>query len=357
MMKQYILTLFATLTVVIATIPVYGQLGGLGGRDAFDAVSLPTSARVTALGGTVITVLDSDVTLAQINPAVADSVMSSQFSFNHNFHFSGISNGNVAYGHYLKKWGILAHAAIQYVNFGDFSATDAFGNVNGEFSANEVGLIVGTAYQLNERIRGGINFKVLFGNYESYSANGVGVDIGLHYKKPDNRTTWGLVLRNIGTELSPLGTERRTLPFDLQVGVSKRLQHLPFRFSIIGRHLQQPYIRYDDPEFDITESIFGEQEFRSSFSKNIDNLFRHLVFSGEFLLGKREQFRLRFGYDHLRRQELRLSQFRSLGGFSFGFGFNIKKIKIDYGVGHYHIAGAVNHLGIRYNIGRFFDKI
>lgn len=356
MSSRLILQLSFVVLFGLHSISVQAQLGGLGGRDAFDAISLPTSARITALGGTQITIRDSDVTLAQLNPALADSVMHHQLSFNHNFHFADISNGNLAYGHYIKKWKILAHAALQYINYGSFDATDAFGNINGEFNANEVALVVGSSYRLNERIHGGVNVKFLFGNFESYRSSGIGVDIGLHYEKPDNRTSWGLVLRNIGTELQPLGNSRRSLPFDLQLGFSRRLQHLPFRFSVIGRHLHQPYIRYDDPEFDITVDIFGEQTFRNSFSKNIDNFFRHLVLSGEFLLGKRENFRLRFAYDHLRRQELRSSIFRSLGGFSFGFGISIKKIKIDYGVGHYHLAGAVNHIGLRYNVGNIFNK-
>lgn len=334
--------------------PTYAQIGG---RSAFDAIALPTNARVTGLGGSLITVMDNDIALAQMNPAVADSIMDKQLSLNHNFHFAGIQNGNVAYGKYIEKWGVLTHAAIQYVSFGDFDVTDAFGNVNGEFSAGEVGLLVGTAIQLNERIRGGVNLKFLFGNYEDYSSVGMGADIGFHYKKPDNRTTWAMVLRNVGGELSALGAERRYLPFDLQIGVSKKLQHLPFRFSIIGHHLQNPYIRYDDPETDVTVSIFGEETYKSSLTKNIDNLFRHLIFSGEFLLGSKEQLRLRFGYDHLRRQELRTTTFRSMGGFSFGVGFNVKKIKIDYGIGNYHLAGAVNHISFRYDMGRIFNKI
>ena len=74
-------------------------------------------------------------------------------------------------------------------------------------------------------------------------------------------------------------------------------------------------------------------------------------------MGKKEGFRLRFGYDHFRRRELRVANLQSLGGFSFGFGFNIKRIKIDCGRGVYHIAGGVNHLSIRYNIGTIFNKI
>jgi len=255
--------------------------GQLGGKYAFDAIALPTNARVTALGGSLITVADADVALAQMNPAVADSIMNNQLSINHNFHFAGIQNGNIAYGKYLKKWGIISHAAIQYVNYGDFVGTDAIGNKGETFSAGQVGIVVGSARQVNERIRVGANFKVLSGNYESYNNFGIGADLGVHYTNPETNSTWGLVLRNIGGELSSVVDSRKALPFDLQLGYSKRLKHLPFRFSIIGHHLQEPYIRYDDPETDITVSIFGDQSFKSSFSKNIDNFFRHIIINGE----------------------------------------------------------------------------
>lgn len=334
-----------------------GLYSQIGGRYAFQTSSLPTNARATALGGTVINILDDDVALAQFNPAVVDSSMHNQISINHNFHFAGIQNGNLSYGRILPKLnGLETHFAIQYVSFGTFDQTDVFGNINGEFSAGEVALVAGAGKQLNSRIRGGVNFKVLTGSYESFNAFGLGVDIGFHYEK-DKFSSWALVLRNIGGELSGIGERRRALPFDLQLGYSKRLAHLPFRLTIIGHNLQTPYIRYDDPEFDVSFDIEGNRTERGGFSRNIDNLFRHLIISGEFLIGKDEKVRLRFGYDHLRRQELRASTFSSRGGFSFGVGFNIKKIKIDYGIGVYHLAGATNHISIRYDLSRINRKV
>ncbi len=333
---------------------LYSQIGG---QHAFESTSLPTNARITALGGSLINVTDGDVALAQYNPAVTDSLMNNKLSVNNNFHFAGVQQGNVAYGKYLKKWGIASHAAIQYVNFGDFDQADEFGNITGEFSARETALVAGVAKKLNERIQGGINLKLLTGNYASYRSVAIGVDIGFHYNKPDNNSSWALVFKNIGGELSPLVDERKSLPFDLQLGYAKRLQHLPFRISVIGHNLQSPYIRYDDPDLDNSIDLVGNIDSKSTFSRNFDNLFRHLIISGEFLIGSREQFRLRFGYNHLRRQELRVRTFRSTAGFSFGVGFNIKKIRIDYGVGTYHLAGSSNHLSITFNMDRIFNKI
>ena len=218
-------------------------------------------------------------------------------------------------------------------------------------------MIAGAAKQLNERIRAGANLKFFSSNYESYGSVAVGLDLGLFYQKEGSLSSWGILMKNIGSELNAVVDDRRPLGFDLQIAFSKRLEHLPFRFTITAQQLQKWYIRYDDPDRDIQVNFIGEVQEKSGFSKGLDNFFRHFIFSGEFLIGAREQFRLRFAYNHLRKQEMRLSSFRSLAGFSLGFGFNIKKIKFDYGLGYYHLSGATNHLSLRMDLDRIFKKI
>ena len=100
----------------------------------------------------------------------------------------------------------------------------------------------------------------------------------------------------------------------------------------------------------------GEPEERSQFSINVDNFFRHLVFGGEFLFGKKDNFRVRVGYSHFQRKELSVSGFRSLAGFSFGLGLKISKFRIDYGRAFYHIAGGLNHFSISTNLQEFKKK-
>lgn len=356
MFVSYRLSHLKIFTIIFLAIPFFLQ-GQIGGRYAFESVSLPSSARINSLGGSLISVLDQDVGQAIYNPALSNPLMNNQFGFNHNFHFAGISFGNAAFAKTFEKNQISAHASLQYVNYGTFTRSDVTGAIEGEFDGGEFGLIVGAGKQVNERIRAGVNLKFLSRNYESYSSLGLGADLGLYYQKSDSSATWGLLLRNIGTELGGLVNESRSLPFDLQLGYSKRLAHLPFRFSIIAHQLQSWYIRYYDPDFDEQVSLLGEVQRISDFSKQIDNFFRHIIFNGEFLIGKNEQLRLRFGYNHLRKQEMRNSSFRSMAGFSFGVGFNIKKIRIDYGIGQYHLAGANNHLSIQLNMDKIFNKI
>lgn len=332
-------------------------IGQIGGRYTYEFLGNPQSARLTALGGSLITIADTDISLAASNPALLSDTSHNQITINHNFAFAGGSNGYIGYARTIKKLDINAHVGISYASFGEFTAADELGNAQGTFSGGETALTIGASKQLNERISIGANIKGIFGNLETYSSVGIGADIGLLYTKPGSNFSAAFVVKNIGTELSSYGDEAASLPLDIQIGISQKLQHLPFRFTIIAHQLQQWSVRYDDPNNMDTETLFGEPVAEpSEFSNGVDNFFRHFIFNGEFLLGKRQGLKLRFGYNHLRRKELSLSNFRSLAGFSIGFGLRIKGLDIDYGLGYFHLAGAANHLSIKTDLSRIFRK-
>ncbi len=331
--------------------------GQIGGRYTYEFLGNPQSARLTALGGSLITIADTDISLAASNPALLSDTSHNQITINHNFAFADGSNGYLGYARNIDKLGINAHIGISYVSFGEFTAADELGNDQGTFKGGETALMIGASKRLNERITVGANLKGVFGSLETYSSTGIGADIGLLYTKPGSNFSLAFVAKNIGTELSSYGNERASLPLDIQIGVSQKLQHLPFRFTIIAHQLQKWGIRYDDPNAIESETLFGEPAPETSeFNNGLDNFFRHFIFNGEFLLGKTQGLKLRVGYNHLRRKELSLSNFRSLAGFSAGFGLRIKGINIDYGLGYFHLAGTANHLSIRTNMSRFFRK-
>jgi len=328
----------------------------IGGLSNFEFLRLPVSARATALGGIIISVKDNDPSLGLNNPAVLDSANHRLLSFNHDFNFAGISNGSFTYAHNLAYQNLTGIFGIQYINYGNFSLTDDIGNIQGEFSARESAINLGVSRQMNERIRLGVLAKFISSSLESYNASGLAIDIGAFYTKPNSSSSVGLVLKNVGIQLSQFNIEEKGLPLDLQIAYSNRLQHLPFRFTIVGQRLDQWTIRYDDPDRREVD-ILGEVDEQSTLSKNIDNAFRHLIFNGEFLFGKQETVKLRIAYNHLLRQELSVSDFRSLSGFSLGFGIKIKRLSLDYGVGNYHLAGGTNHIGLRVDLASFSKKL
>lgn len=330
----------------------------IGGQESFEFLSLTQSSRNTALGGQLISVKDSDVSLAYSNPAILNADMHSQLSINHNFHFAGISHGFANVGYHHSGVNATFHLGFNYISYGDFVRTDLFGNELGEFNSGEVALTIGAGKQINDRIRAGINLKFANSSFDIYRASAIAGDIGLYYENPEREFSFGIVAKNIGTPLSNFTTQKESLPFDFQIGLSKRLKYLPLRLSITAHQLHKWNIRFDDANNSNTVTFLGQDPVeQSSISKGLDNFFRHFVFSGEFLIGENENFRLRLGYNHLRKQELSVSEFRSLGGLSFGLGFKVRNFRFDYGVGYYHLAGATNHLSISINLSSFGKKV
>jgi hypothetical protein len=349
--KKYLYGLL--LVIVCNHFSLYGQIGG---RDAFEFLNLPASSRLTALGGQLPGVRDADVSLALSNPAMLNASTNGQLSVSHNFHFADIQNGYIGFGKRLQRWKIDVHAGVQYIHYGNFTYADDLGIQGGGFSASEKAFVVGGSRKLADRITAGINLKGVFSNLESYSSTGLLSDFSLMYHNDSASFAVTLLVKNLGYELTTYNGQRFGTPLDVQVGITKRLKYLPFRFSIIAHQLHRANVRYDDPARETETDIFGESITESEFSVFLDNMFRHLIVNGEFLLGKRENLRLRAGYNHLRRKELSLTTFRSMAGFSLGVGIKSKLFMLDYGLGYYHLAGATNHITMQLDVARLFKR-
>lgn len=327
-----------------------------GGDHIFEFLNLTHSARATALSGGIISVADYDVSLAYSNPALLNKRMDSDLSFNQNFHFAGIRHGFFSYGKHLARYNATTHLGVNYIDYGTFVRADEFGNRQEEFDATSVAVTLGAGKMINERMSMGLNLKLISSRLESYTSFGIGADLGATYINPDKLLTFGFVIKNIGIALSNFTDTRESFPLDIQLGLSKRFEHLPFRFSVVAHRLDDWDLSYDDPSQVTTDIFGGSVNEKGAVSKFTDNFFRHFIFNGEFLVGQSENFKLRVGYNHLRRKELSVSTFRSLGGFSLGFGLKIKKFRFDYGVGYYHLAGGVNHISIATNLTEWRKK-
>lgn len=330
-----------------------------GGDRVFEFLHLSPSARITALGGQLLAVRDNDLALAAENPGLLYDGMNKQLSFNYNFHVADISNGYVAYGHHSEKLGMTFQGGVQFINYGDFDQTNEFNEVLGNFNAAEYAIHVGAARQLYANLSVGASLKFITSQLESYRSTGLALDLGAYYRDTSSNFSAAVVIKNAGVTLSSYTENNREyLPFEINIGVAQRLKYLPFRLTINYRNLDQWNILYDDPNVIDQGPLLGDSEpqERSRLSVNVDNFFRHLTFGGEFLFGKRENFRLRIGYNHLRRAELKVANFRSLTGFSFGAGIKVSKFRIEYGRAAYHLAGGVNHLSISTSLNDFKNK-
>jgi len=310
---------------------LYAQIGG---RYAFDFLNLSPSARVTALGGVNISTLDDDINMGYQNPALVNDSMHHHMVLTYSSHLADINYGYAGYSRTYEGIGSF-HAGIQYVDYGTMTEADPFGNVLGEFSAGEFVVVLGGSRGLGP-MRYGTQIKVVQSSLaDGYTSWAIAADLGAVFESKNSLFSAGIVLRNAGVQLNTYADEgsREPLPLQLMVGISNRLKYLPLRFSITAIHLEHPTLAREDPnqpqEFDLNQNPI---DLSPTF---VDNLFRHLVFGGEFYFGR--ALRLRAGYNHMRRQELRPENRGGGTGFSFGVGIRINRIMLDYGYGSYGV--------------------
>lgn len=349
-MRRFLLSL---LTISL-TLPLSAQVGGI---SAYEFLNLPNSATVAGMGGHHIALMDDDLSLALRNPSLLNPEMDRKFALSHAFHPAGISNSSLAYGTYREDLKATFQAGLQYAGYGgDLVRRDNTGQALGTFSASDFAFTVGAARQFEKRLSVGANLKLISSQLAGFNSLAIGADAGVHYVDTSGLFGISLVARNFGRQLSKYDptSNREPMPFELQIGINKELRYLPFRFSLIYRYLDRWNVLFDDPNAE-NQSIFlafGEEETqRGAGAIFLDNLARHIVFNGELLIGKARNLRLRFGYNHGLQRELRLTDFRSGAGFTYGFAFRTKRFSLAYGRTTYHLGGGVNQLGLDFGIG------
>jgi hypothetical protein len=322
----------------------------IGGNATYKFLSLPASPRITAMGGDFLAIKDSDINLALANPSLITPGMNNNLSLNFVDYFADINYGTVSYGRNFEKVGTFV-GSVQYIDYGRFTYANEAGETSGDFRAGETALIVGWGRQLDSVFSIGANFKSIFSSLESYSSFGLAVDVAGSYQSQSGLVI-SLLARNIGTQLvSYENGSMESLPFDLQLGLSKRLQHMPFRYSILLTHLHRWNLAYDDPTKVNTDPFTGEEIKDDKFMEILDQAMRHVVFGAEFLPTK--NFSVRLGYDYRRRQELKVDSRVSTIGLSWGFGIRISKFQFNYARKAYHLVGSPNFISISTNLSEF----
>lgn len=349
-MKNILHTFILSLLLGWVVIPAIAQTGG---DHTYSFLNLTHAPRVAALGGNFLAIYDNDVLLTLTNPSLITKEMSNSLGMSFTDYYSDISYGYAIYSRDLGKLGAFT-GGFQYASYGSFTYADETGATAGEFNANDLAFNLGWGRALDSSFSIGANLKLIHSAYESYTSYGIGVDVAGSYHKPGSGLTVSLVGRNIGTQLKPyVAEESESLPFELQLGMSKKLKHMPFRYSILLTNLQQWDLTYNDPndpdqQYD---PITNEPIEKSEVSQFFDKALRHVVIGGEFLPFK--SLSIRAGYNYQRRQELGVNSRMSTVGFSWGVGIKISKFQFNYARSAYHLSGSPNFISVSANLSDF----
>lgn len=315
----------------------------LGGRSAFRLLDVPNSARAAALGGNYIAVKDADLGLGIFNPALLDKETGGQLALSYLPYFEGIKVGYAAYAHHLDSSGITLSGAVQYMDYGTFKRTDETGEVLGEFRAGENVWQIGAGRPLDSLLSIGANIKLVNSALDAYRSSAWALDLGGVFHKRSLGLTVAAMVRNIGSQVSTFTEQREKLPMQVQLGVTYRFRHAPFRLGLMLEQLQRWDLTYVDPNAPVViDPTTGEQVIDKVTT--MDRALLHLVPSAEVLLGR--SIMLRVAYNARRRQELLIPDKPGAAGLSFGLGLRISRFQFNYGFAQLHLAGISNTISL-----------
>jgi hypothetical protein len=329
----------------------------IGGTYTYSFLNQTNSARVASLGGKVVSLPEDDLNLPFHNPALLSPDMSDNMLLNYVGYFAGIKYGYASYAKSYKTIGNFA-VGLHYIDYGDFTYADVNGIRDGEFGASEYALNMIYSRKIDSFIRVGITVKPIYSSFEKYNSIGIATDLGIEYFNPAKLFSAGLVLKNIGTQITTYygSAGREPLPFEIQAGISQKLAYAPFRFSILLQHMQKWDLSYESTldNNNLFDPLSGEGNEKSGIDKFADNMMRHVILGMEFL--PTDNFYVSLGYNYLRRQELKISTRPAMVGFSWGFGLKVSKFHLSYGRASYSLAGASNHFSISTNLAEFYHR-
>ena len=332
---------FLILLFLVALFPAKAQIGG---ETTYQFLELTNSARIAALGGTQVAISDtSDLNLPFHNPALLHKGMENSFLINYVNYFADVNYGYASYAKSFENIGNFA-LGMHYINYGNFREALETGELTGNnFTAAEYALniIYSSRYK---RLNYGATLKPVFSVFESYRSFGIAADLGVSFASKDKLTNVALVGRNMGAQITTYYEDgnREPIPFDLQAGISKKLEHAPVIFLLTMQHLNHWDLSYNEELKDDISTVFLREE---SFSKQF---MRHVVFGVELLPS--DNFTLRAGYNYQRRQELKFDEKVSTVGFSLGFGVKVKRFHFDFATSRFHLAGSSNLFSLAINL-------
>lgn len=351
-MKKQILILL----ISVATLPLYCQTGG---DNIWDFLNVPVSARSTALGGQQISIYDDDLNFVYNNPSLLNPSMSNQLTLSYVDYMADIGYAYVSYARTFDKYGNFA-VGLHHIDYGKFTEADEYGQILGTFkSVYDYSFNIYYSRPLIDSLLfvGG-TLKAIGSKYEYWNSFGMALDASITFHSRNQLFTSALVIKNLGAQFDTYysGADREPLPFQIQLGISQKLEHAPFRISVLGQFLEHPDLLFQT-EQDIeanVDPLTGEPIEESRWHKLGENLIRHMVFGLELFPDK--NFQVRVGYNYKRRIELGIPDKMGFSGLSWGFGLKVYKFYIDYGRASYHLAGVTNHFTVRLNLNEFARK-
>jgi hypothetical protein len=317
--------------VVLTTLATSAQaINSKAGTAAYTFLKIGIGAKSQAMGGAFVGLAD-DATALYYNPAGLTSLSGEALVFDElldkPLNPTPKNRFTASYLNYLVdfQYGFLGYtrqldsasaigASISYQNYGSFTRLDRDGTELGTFGASDFAFGLTYSKRFAPRFSAGVTGKFISEKVDTYSSNGMAVDLGLMYLvTPDASTRAGLAITNLGAQLKGLSeTHKDKLPTKIAAGISHHLKGLPLLFA---GELGKPF----------------DNDFYGALGVELVSL---------------KPFFLRLGWNSQAKDYKVGAGNDTMAGFSGGFGVAYKMYQIDYSYSSYADVGSVHRISV-----------
>lgn len=338
-MIRRVLTLLVSMASVVI---VKGQT--LDGNAVYSFLGMPFHAQTAAMGGRNVSQMASTAGIISENPALLRPNHHKNVFSNFTFLAPGITGLQGGASWHQEKMATTFTLGLTHLQYGEEPLTDPSGNILGDFRAFDQAIALSASRKYGQHWFYGATFKLINAAYGPWRSIGMAMDMGVNYYQEDAGLQWGFTVKNMGIQLTKFAGQAEDLPFDMVMGVSKKLDKAPFSISLTAQRLHDFDILYSDTAYNLEN--FGVSG-RPGWGKQ---LLSHLVLGTQVFVG--EKITLSGGFNLLRRNELAVRNVASgMAGFSYGIALRHKKLDFQFARSHNLRSLAQQQIAVVFDFG------
>jgi len=333
---------FAVIIIIFALSAAAAAGGSNAGESAYSFLKIGVSAKSQAMAGAFVGLAD-DLTSLYCNPAGLTAIKydlrgpvdyyddfgedeevaftpkmktgkQNKFFATYINYLLDFQTGYLGYARHISNMSSIG-ASVQYQDYGTFDRLNSSGSTpttgSATFGAYDMAFGLTYSKRYSNDLSFGVTAKFIIEKIDSYTSDAMALDIGALYRFDRGRTSVGLAVLNLGTQLKGLTKSHKDpLPLVVDAGFSHSLRGLPL--TVNG---------------DITYPFDNEIYF---------------ALGGQF--ESFNPFLLRIGWSSAGRDYKTGSSKDKFGGFAGGFGYHYQDYGIDYSYSSYADLGNVHRV-------------
>jgi len=201
----------------------------------YQGLDQPIDARGWAMGAAMVAQTRNSSGVVY-NPAIL-TVLPKKWQVNYTSYVLDIQATNALMVWPTPRRGTFG-AMIGYLNYGNFTETDANGNELGNYDVSDLSLRMAYGIPLTPKLSAGLTGTFVNSNLADYRSQALLGSLGLLYYDPASTFSIGLTYTNFGKLLHGYINDDEKIQPALMAGVSKKLDHLPMVIAADLMHYQ-----------------------------------------------------------------------------------------------------------------------